>query len=181
MCTGVDTGLNLFNFIRKHFLQIRLWDVSYVHNNHSFNSLSMRGRSRYTAKYCSQSARWLSVNYGWLWTLHANRASVFFVCVYLHTGRNLYYGSYNFIHTWSVAIAFPFLNVATAFVGYVLPWGQIFWRATVITNLLSAIPYAGKEIVQWVWVGFAVDNATLTWFFVLHFLILCMCANTCLF
>jgi len=113
------------------------------------------------------------VNYGWLLrTLHANGASLFFVCIYLHTGRNIYYGSYNFIHTWSVGVAILFLTIATAFVGYVLPWGQIsFWGATVITNLLSAIPYVGKEVVQWVWGGFAVDNATLTRFFALHFLI----------
>jgi len=113
------------------------------------------------------------VNYGWLLrTLHANGASLFFVCIYLHTGRNIYYGSYNFIHTWSVGVAILFLTIATAFIGYVLPWGQIsFWGATVITNLLSAIPYVGKEVVQWVWGGFAVDNATLTRFFALHFLI----------
>ena len=113
------------------------------------------------------------VNYGWLLrTLHANGGSVFFVCIYLHTGRNIYYGSYNFIHTWSVGVAILFLTIATAFIGYVLPWGQIsFWGATVITNLLSAIPYVGNEVVQWVWGGFAVDNATLTRFFALHFLI----------
>ena len=113
------------------------------------------------------------VNYGWLLrTIHANGASIFFVCIYLHTGRNIYYGSYNFIHTWSVGVAILFLTIATAFIGYVLPWGQIsFWGATVITNLLSAIPYVGNEVVQWVWGGFAVDNATLTRFFALHFLI----------
>lgn len=113
------------------------------------------------------------VNYGWLLrTLHANGASLFFVCIYLHTGRNIYYGSYNFIHTWSVGVAILFLTIATAFLGYVLPWGQIsFWGATVITNLLSAIPYVGKEVVQWVWGGFAVDNPTLTRFFALHFLL----------
>lgn len=113
------------------------------------------------------------VNYGWLLrTLHANGASIFFVCIYLHTGRNIYYGSFNFIHTWSVGVAILFLTIATAFIGYVLPWGQIsFWGATVITNLLSAIPYVGNEVVQWVWGGFAVDNATLTRFFALHFLI----------
>nr|QXT44139.1 cytochrome b [Labidotermes celisi] len=112
------------------------------------------------------------VNYGWLLrTLHANGASLFFVCIYLHTGRNMYYGSYNFTHTWSVGVAILFLTMATAFMGYVLPWGQMsFWGATVITNLLSAIPYVGNEIVQWVWGGFAVDNATLTRFFALHFL-----------
>lgn len=113
------------------------------------------------------------VNYGWLLrTLHANGGSIFFVCIYIHTGRNIYYGSYKFIHTWSVGVAILFLTIATAFIGYVLPWGQIsFWGATVITNLLSAIPYVGNEVVQWVWGGFAVDNATLTRFFALHFLI----------
>nr|WHM51782.1 cytochrome b [Gnathamitermes nr. perplexus] len=113
------------------------------------------------------------VNYGWLLrTLHANGASLFFVCIYLHTGRNMYYGSYNFMHTWSVGVAILFLTMATAFVGYVLPWGQMsFWGATVITNLLSAIPYVGKEVVEWVWGGFAVDNATLTRFFAFHFLL----------
>nr|URH16919.1 cytochrome b [Nasutitermes leponcei] len=112
------------------------------------------------------------VNYGWLLrTLHANGASLFFVCIFLHTGRNMYYGSYNFMHTWSVGVAILLLTMATAFFGYVLPWGQMsFWGATVITNLLSAIPYVGKEVVQWVWGGFAVDNATLTRFFALHFL-----------
>nr|QXT44646.1 cytochrome b [Anoplotermes sp. J02] len=112
------------------------------------------------------------VNYGWLLrTLHANGGSMFFVCIYMHTGRNMYYGSYNFMHTWSVGVAILFLTMATAFMGYVLPWGQMsFWGATVITNLLSAIPYVGNEIVQWVWGGFAVDNATLTRFFALHFL-----------
>nr|AQP27064.1 cytochrome b [Odontotermes sp. BDIT086] len=112
------------------------------------------------------------VNHGWLLrTLHANGASLFFVCIYLHTGRNMYYGSYKFMHTWSVGVLILFLTMATAFLGYVLPWGQMsFWGATVITNLLSAIPYVGKEVVQWVWGGFAVDNATLTRFFALHFL-----------
>nr|QXT44620.1 cytochrome b [Anoplotermes sp. J02] len=112
------------------------------------------------------------VNYGWLLrTLHANGGSMFFVCIYMHTGRNMYYGSYNFMHTWSVGVAILFLTMATAFMGYVLPWGQMsFWGATVITNLLSAIPYVGNEVVQWVWGGFAVDNATLTRFFALHFL-----------
>nr|WNL53833.1 cytochrome b [Quasitermes incisus] len=113
------------------------------------------------------------VNYGWLLrTLHANGASLFFVCIYLHTGRNMYYGSHNFTHTWSVGVAILFLTMATAFMGYVLPWGQMsFWGATVITNLLSAIPYVGKEVVQWLWGGFAVENATLTRFFALHFLL----------
>nr|URH16812.1 cytochrome b [Nasutitermes corniger] len=124
------------------------------------------------AAFSSVSHICRDVNYGWLLrTLHANGASLFFVCIYLHTGRNMYYGSYNFMHTWSVGVAILFLTMATAFMGYVLPWGQMsFWGATVITNLLSAIPYVGKEVVQWVWGGFAVDNATLTRFFALHFL-----------
>nr|QNH82865.1 cytochrome b [Suhpalacsa sp. XXL-2020] len=113
------------------------------------------------------------VNYGWLIrTLHANGASFFFICIYLHIGRGLYYGSYMFIHTWSVGVIILFLVMATAFMGYVLPWGQMsFWGATVITNLLSAIPYLGTTLVQWLWGGFAVDNATLTRFFTFHFLL----------
>nr|AIY62151.1 cytochrome b [Glyptotermes sp. C TB-2014] len=112
------------------------------------------------------------VNYGWiLRTLHANGASMFFICIYMHTGRNIYYGSYSLMHTWSIGVLIMFVTMATAFLGYVLPWGQMsFWGATVITNLLSAVPYMGTELVQWVWGGFAVDNATLTRFFTLHFL-----------
>nr|WHM51925.1 cytochrome b [Incisitermes schwarzi] len=112
------------------------------------------------------------VNYGWiLRTLHANGASMFFICIYLHIGRNMYYGSYSLVHTWSIGVMILFATMATAFLGYVLPWGQMsFWGATVITNLLSAIPYVGTILVQWVWGGFAVDNATLTRFFTLHFL-----------
>uniref|UniRef100_A0AAU6QFJ1 Cytochrome b n=1 Tax=Gatzara jubilaea TaxID=3114391 RepID=A0AAU6QFJ1_9NEOP len=113
------------------------------------------------------------VNYGWLIrTLHANGASFFFICIYLHIGRGLYYSSYLFMHTWSVGVIILFLVMATAFMGYVLPWGQMsFWGATVITNLLSAIPYLGTMLVQWLWGGFAVDNATLTRFFTFHFLL----------
>nr|YP_009995270.1 cytochrome b [Ochthebius remotus]QNP09660.1 cytochrome b [Ochthebius remotus] len=112
------------------------------------------------------------VNYGWLIrTLHANGASFFFICIYLHIGRGLYYSSYNLSTTWIMGVLILFIVMATAFLGYVLPWGQMsFWGATVITNLLSAIPYIGNNIVQWLWGGFAVDNATLTRFFTLHFL-----------
>lgn len=113
------------------------------------------------------------VNNGWLIrTLHANGARFFFICIYIHIGRGIYYGSYNLVETWLVGVIILFLVIATAFLGYVLPWGQIsFWGATVITNLLSAIPYLGTIIVQWLWGGFAVDNATLTRFFTLHFLL----------
>nr|UYG48400.1 cytochrome b [Tabanus chrysurus] len=112
------------------------------------------------------------VNYGWLLrTLHANGASFFFICIYLHIGRGMYYGSYLFEPTWLVGVVILFLVMGTAFMGYVLPWGQMsFWGATVITNLLSAIPYMGTELVQWLWGGFAVDNATLTRFFTFHFI-----------
>nr|YP_010278740.1 cytochrome b [Apachyus feae]UKE80572.1 cytochrome b [Apachyus feae] len=113
------------------------------------------------------------VNYGWLLrTLHANGASMFFVCLYIHIGRGIYYGSYKFITTWYVGVIIFFMVMATSFLGYVLPWGQMsFWGATVITNLLSAIPYIGTQTVQWIWGGFAVDNATLTRFFSLHFIL----------
>nr|ARH54531.1 cytochrome b [Ocypus ophthalmicus] len=113
------------------------------------------------------------VNYGWLIrTLHANGASFFFICLYLHVGRGMYYSSYYLILTWIVGVLILFIVMATAFLGYVLPWGQMsFWGATVITNLVSAIPYLGMDIVQWLWGGFAVDNATLTRFFTLHFLL----------
>nr|YP_009371144.1 cytochrome b [Muscina angustifrons]ARR28379.1 cytochrome b [Muscina angustifrons] len=114
-----------------------------------------------------------NVNYGWLLrTMHANGASFFFICIYLHVGRGMYYSSYLFTPTWLVGVILLFLTMGTAFMGYVLPWGQMsFWGATVITNLLSAIPYLGIDLVQWVWGGFAVDNATLSRFFTFHFIL----------
>nr|ABB54800.1 cytochrome b [Diplodus vulgaris]ABN47250.1 cytochrome b [Diplodus vulgaris]ABN47251.1 cytochrome b [Diplodus vulgaris]ABO30906.1 cytochrome b [Diplodus vulgaris]ABO30907.1 cytochrome b [Diplodus vulgaris] len=113
------------------------------------------------------------VNYGWLIrNLHANGASFFFICIYLHIGRGLYYGSYLYKETWNIGVVLLLLVMGTAFVGYVLPWGQMsFWGATVITNLLSAVPYVGGTLVQWIWGGFSVDNATLTRFFAFHFLL----------
>nr|ACL82835.1 cytochrome b [Macropodus opercularis]ACL82836.1 cytochrome b [Macropodus opercularis] len=112
------------------------------------------------------------VNYGWLIrNMHANGASFFFICIYLHIGRGLYYGSYMYKETWNIGVVLFLLTMMTAFVGYVLPWGQMsFWGATVITNLLSAVPYVGDMLVQWIWGGFSVDNATLTRFFAFHFL-----------
>nr|ACL82839.1 cytochrome b [Macropodus hongkongensis] len=112
------------------------------------------------------------VNYGWLIrNMHANGASFFFICIYLHIGRGLYYGSYMYKETWNIGVVLFLLTMMTAFVGYVLPWGQMsFWGATVITNLLSAVPYVGNMLVQWIWGGFSVDNATLTRFFAFHFL-----------
>nr|YP_009104411.1 cytochrome b [Lissemys scutata]AFC17517.1 cytochrome b [Lissemys scutata] len=113
------------------------------------------------------------VQYGWLIrNMHANGASLFFFCIYLHIGRGIYYGSYLYKETWNIGIILLLLTMATAFMGYVLPWGQMsFWGATVITNLLSAIPYVGNTMVQWIWGGFSVDNATLNRFFTFHFLL----------
>nr|AAK08592.1 cytochrome b [Eudromia elegans] len=113
------------------------------------------------------------VQYGWLIrNLHANGASFFFICIYLHIGRGFYYGSYLYKETWNTGIILLLTLMATAFVGYVLPWGQMsFWGATVITNLFSAIPYIGHTLVEWAWGGFSVDNPTLTRFFALHFLL----------
>nr|ACS34785.1 cytochrome b [Microtus californicus] len=112
------------------------------------------------------------VNYGWLIRyMHANGASMFFICLFMHVGRGIYYGSYNMIETWNMGIVLLFAVMATAFMGYVLPWGQMsFWGATVITNLLSAIPYIGTTLVEWIWGGFSVDKATLTRFFAFHFI-----------
>nr|AJG41803.1 cytochrome b [Odontobutis potamophila] len=113
------------------------------------------------------------VNFGWLVrNVHANGASFFFACIYLHIRRGLYYGSYLYKQTWNIGVMLLLLVMMTAFVGYVLPWGQMsFWGATVITNLLSAIPYVGNSLVQWICRGFSVDNATLTRFFAFHFLL----------
>lgn len=111
--------------------------------------------------------------FGWLIrSFHTNGASIFFIFIFLHIGRGLYYASYLHENTWNVGVIILFLLIATAFIGYVLPWGQIsFWGATVITNLLSAIPYIGDTIVPWIWGGPSVNNATLTRFTALHFLL----------
>ncbi len=115
------------------------------------------------------------VNNGWLLRyLHANGASLFFAVVYMHIGRGLYYGSYQkprgFV--WFFGVVILILMMATAFMGYVLPWGQMsFWAATVITNLFSAFPIIGESIVSWLWGGFSVDNATLNRFFSFHYLL----------
>ena len=115
------------------------------------------------------------VNYGWLIRyLHMNGASMFFIVVYIHIFRGLYYGSYKAPREllWLLGIVILILMMATAFMGYVLPWGQMsFWGATVITNLFSAIPLVGESVVTWLWGGFAVDNPTLNRFFSLHYLL----------
>nr|AFA46191.1 cytochrome b [Cercopithecus pogonias nigripes] len=113
------------------------------------------------------------VNYGWILRyLHANGASMFFICLFLHVGRGLYYGSFLLLKTWNTGITLLLMTMATAFMGYVLPWGQMsFWGATVITNLLSAIPYIGTDLVQWIWGGYSIGNPTLSRFFTLHFIL----------
>jgi ubiquinol-cytochrome c reductase cytochrome b/c1 subunit len=115
------------------------------------------------------------VNWGWLIRYaHMNGASMFFIVVYIHTFRGLYYGSYKTPREllWMLGVVILLLMMATAFMGYVLPWGQMsYWGATVITNLFSAIPLVGPSIVTWLWGGFSVDNATLNRFFSLHYLL----------
>nr|YP_010554618.1 cytochrome b [Diplectrona albofasciata]UYO79238.1 cytochrome b [Diplectrona albofasciata] len=114
-----------------------------------------------------------NVNLGWLFRIiHSNGASFFFLCLYIHIGRNIYYESYLFIETWTVGVMILFVTMATAFMGYVLPWGQMsFWGATVITNLMSAIPFIGTSLVQWIWGGFAINNVTLNRFYSIHFIL----------
>ena len=115
------------------------------------------------------------VNGGWMLRyMHANGASFFFIAVYIHIFRGMYYGSYKKPREllWMMGVLIFLLMMATAFMGYVLPWGQMsYWGATVITNLFSAIPLVGEGIVTWLWGGFSVDNPTLNRFFALHYLL----------
>nr|ACR40536.1 cytochrome b [Astyanax sp. 2 CPOG-2009] len=135
--------------------------------------LAMHYTSDISTAFSSVAHICRDVNYGWIIrNMHANGASFFFICVYLHIGRGLYYGSYLYKETWNIGVILLLLLMMTAFVGYVLPWGQMsFWGATVITDLLSAVPYMGNALVQWIWGGFSVDNATLTRSFAFHFLL----------
>nr|YP_009368191.1 cytochrome b [Lepilemur grewcockorum]ADP68283.1 cytochrome b [Lepilemur grewcockorum] len=135
--------------------------------------LAMHYTADTTTAFSSVTHICRDVNYGWtIRYLHANGASMFFLCLFIHVGRGLYYGSFTLLETWNVGIILLFSVMATAFMGYVLPWGQMsFWGATVITNLLSAIPYIGTDLVEWIWGGFSVSKATLTRFFALHFVL----------
>nr|AII99006.1 cytochrome b [Varecia variegata] len=135
--------------------------------------LAMHYTADTTTAFSSVTHICRDVNYGWIIRyLHANGASMFFLCLFIHIGRGLYYGSFTLLETWNVGIILLFTVMATAFMGYVLPWGQMsFWGATVITNLLSAIPYIGINLVEWIWGGFSVDKATLTRFFAFHFIL----------
>nr|UTE82707.1 cytochrome b [Propithecus verreauxi]UTE82720.1 cytochrome b [Propithecus verreauxi]UTE82733.1 cytochrome b [Propithecus verreauxi] len=135
--------------------------------------LAMHYTADTTTAFSSVTHICRDVNYGWVIRyLHANGASMFFLCLFIHVGRGLYYGSFVLSETWNIGIILLFTVMATAFMGYVLPWGQMsFWGATVITNLLSAIPYIGTNLVEWIWGGFSVDKATLTRFFAFHFIL----------
>lgn len=126
-----------------------------------------------TVSFASISHISRDVYLGWLLrALHANGASFFFLCLYAHIGRGIYFGSYLFKVTWITGLIILLIVIATAFLGYVLPWGQIsFWGATVITNLFRALPYVGSSLVTWLWGGFAVENPTLTRFYSFHFLV----------
>ena len=130
------------------------------HVDHAFNSVERIMRD---------------VNYGWLIRyMHAVGASMFFLAVYIHMARGLYYGSYKAPREilWGLGVIIFLLMIMTAFMGYVLPWGQMsYWGAMVITNLLGAIPFAGESITKWLWGGFSVDNPTLNRFFALHYLL----------
>nr|YP_010958759.1 cytochrome b [Lima vulgaris]WNB40319.1 cytochrome b [Lima vulgaris] len=116
---------------------------------------------------------WRDVNFGWfLRSLHANTASAFMFCMFMHIGRGIYYGSYLSREVWGVGVVILVLVMGVAFMGYVLPWGQMsFWGATVITNMVTVIPYIGGSLAELIWGGYGVGNPTLKRFFVLHFLL----------
>lgn len=114
-----------------------------------------------------------NVNQGWLiHSTHINGASIFFLLIYIHIARGIFFHSFNLTHTWLVGTTIYLISIATAFLGYVLPWGQIsYWGATVITNLTTTIPYIGPPLLNWLWGGFSINNATLNRFFSLHFIL----------
>nr|DAC76933.1 TPA_asm: cytochrome b [Tetraponera aethiops] len=114
-----------------------------------------------------------NVNSGWLFhNIHINGATMFFLSMYIHISRGIFFNSFNLTYTWLIGVSIFMISMATAFLGYVLPWGQMsFWGATVITNLLSTIPYLGNDIVMWVWGGFSINNSTLNRFYSIHFIL----------
>lgn len=137
--------------------------------------LAMHYTPEHTLAFLSVEHIMRDVNYGWLLRyIHANGASMFFIVVYIHIFRGIYYGSYSYprFNLWVVGVLILFFMIITGFLGYVLPWGQMsFWGATVITNLVSVVPFFGQSIVVWLWGGYAVENATLNRFFSLHYLL----------
>nr|AYC65831.1 cytochrome b [Bovicola bovis] len=135
--------------------------------------LSFHYESSLSEAFTSVVSICVDKNMGWLIrSVHSNGASLIFILLYLHIARGLYYGSFILPHVWMVGVSIFLLTMATAFLGYVLPWGQMsYWGATVITNLVSAIPYVGGDLVIWLWGGFSVSKPTLIRFFSLHFIL----------
>nr|QLD97022.1 cytochrome b [Proknekalia peringueyi] len=177
---------NLINLINMTLIDLPTpSNISYMWNMGSLLSmclivqilsglfLAMHFSSDITLAFSSVSHITRDVNFGWLMrSMHANTASLFFILMYLHMGRGIYFSSFLLKGPWLSGVLIIFILMATAFLGYVLPWGQMsFWGATVITNLLSAIPYFGLTLTQWLWGGYSVDNPTLTRFFALHFIL----------
>nr|YP_010586493.1 cytochrome b [Pseudoneureclipsis sibuyana]UZZ44294.1 cytochrome b [Pseudoneureclipsis sibuyana] len=134
--------------------------------------LSIHYTPNITIAFDSMNHIYRNMNNGWMYRIiHSNGASFFFLCIYIHMGRGMYYNSFMKKNTWFSGIVILFILMATAFLGYVLPWGQMsFWGATVITNLLSSIPYIGNNLTYWMWGGFSINNATLNRFFSFHFI-----------
>ena len=183
----IDKRLPIFSFFRKEYLEYQMaQDVNYFW---AFGAIAMGMLGililtgialamHYTPNtdhaFDSVARIMTDVNYGWLLrSLHANGASFFFIAVYIHVFRAMYYGSYKEPREliWVLGMALLTMMIATAFLGYVLPWGQMsFWAATVITNIFTAVPLIGESLVTWIWGGFSVDNPTLNRFFALHYL-----------
>jgi ubiquinol-cytochrome c reductase cytochrome b subunit len=183
----IEYRLPIFSFLNKFFVIYRvpknlnfLWNfgvlagLSLVIQMLTGILLAMHYDPNAANAFASVEHITRDVNFGWLIRYcHQVGASMFFVVVYIHIFRGLYYGSYKNPREllWIIGVIMFFIMMATAFIGYVLPWGQMsFWGATVITNLFSAIPFVGESIVHWIWGGFAVGNATLNRFFALHYL-----------
>lgn len=160
------TYINSFGVLAGIFLSIQILTGIF---------LAMHYTPEVTLAFTSVDHIMRDINYGWLLRyIHANGASLFFIAIFVHIFRGLYYNSYFSprILLWYTGVAIFFVMMATAFMGYVLPWGQMsYWGATVITNLFSAIPVVGPDIAQWLWGGFAITNATLNRFFSLHYVL----------
>ena len=184
----VEYRLPVFSFVQHHLIDYPApKNLNYWYNFGSIAGvmlvvqivtgivLAMHYQPHADLAFASTEHIMRDVNYGWLMRyMHANGGSMFFLAVYIHIFRGIYYGSYKAPREilWWMGIIIFILMMATAFMGYVLPWGQMsFWAATVITNLFSAVPIAGEAIVSWMWGGFSVDNPTLNRFYSLHYLL----------
>lgn len=184
----IEYRLPIFSFIKKELVDYKTpKNLNYMWNFGSLAGLALVGMimtglflsMHYTphADHAFQSVEHImrDVNYGWLLRyIHMNGASMFFIAIYIHIFRGIYYGSFKHPREllWIIGVVIFLVMMATAFLGYVLPWGQMsYWGATVITNLFSVIPGFGEDIVTWLWGGYSVDNPTLNRFFSLHYLL----------